>query len=205
MTMPGPIRSSERLEPRLLSRAPGASRDVGAYAPLLGPSPAPWQTPRKPTAHADRGAANSPTVAPATYNWNGFYAGGQMGYAWGTSNWTASSPGRRRLRLAQSRAADRHLRRDRKLLRRLASRLQLHAAEPHRPRRRGRRIVPDLSGSGRHLDRRHRTSPRRRSARKPMARRCWRPAPCAAASVTRPATGCSTRPAASPGPTTSSR
>jgi high affinity Mn2+ porin len=29
----------------------------------------------------------------STYNWNGFYAGGQMGYAWGTSNWTASSPG----------------------------------------------------------------------------------------------------------------
>ena len=27
------------------------------------------------------------------YNWNGFYAGGQLGYAWGTSNWTASSPG----------------------------------------------------------------------------------------------------------------
>jgi high affinity Mn2+ porin len=27
------------------------------------------------------------------YNWNGFYAGSQMGYTWGTSNWTASSPG----------------------------------------------------------------------------------------------------------------
>src|SRR6516162_1716575 len=31
-------------------------------------------------------------MGPA-YNWNGFYAGGQLGYAWGTSNWTASSPG----------------------------------------------------------------------------------------------------------------
>src|SRR6202008_1472553 len=31
-------------------------------------------------------------VGPA-YNLNGFYAGGQLGYAWGTSNWTASSPG----------------------------------------------------------------------------------------------------------------
>ena len=31
-------------------------------------------------------------VGPA-YNWSGFYAGGQLGYAWGTSNWTASSPG----------------------------------------------------------------------------------------------------------------
>src|SRR5215472_6485557 len=34
-----------------------------------------------------------PYSNPAAYNWNGFYAGGQMGYTWGTSNWTASSPG----------------------------------------------------------------------------------------------------------------
>jgi high affinity Mn2+ porin len=27
------------------------------------------------------------------YNWNGFYAGGHFGYAWGNSNWTAGSPG----------------------------------------------------------------------------------------------------------------
>jgi high affinity Mn2+ porin len=27
------------------------------------------------------------------YNWNGFYAGGHFGYAWGNSNFTASSPG----------------------------------------------------------------------------------------------------------------
>ena len=33
-----------------------------------------------------------PFAGPA-YNWNGFYAGGQMGYAWGSSNFTASSPG----------------------------------------------------------------------------------------------------------------
>jgi len=39
------------------------------------------------------------TKAPAipysgsAYNWNGFYAGGQLGYAWGNSDWTASSPG----------------------------------------------------------------------------------------------------------------
>ncbi|MGC1348554.1 MAG: carbohydrate porin [Xanthobacteraceae bacterium] len=33
-----------------------------------------------------------PFTGPA-YNWNGFYAGGQMGYAWGSSNFTASSPG----------------------------------------------------------------------------------------------------------------
>ena len=34
-----------------------------------------------------------PYANPTAYNWNGFYAGGQMGYAWGTSNWTASSSG----------------------------------------------------------------------------------------------------------------
>src|SRR5271165_2557926 len=33
-----------------------------------------------------------PFAGPA-YNWNGFYAGGHLGYAWGTSNFTASSPG----------------------------------------------------------------------------------------------------------------
>jgi high affinity Mn2+ porin len=37
-----------------------------------------------------------PVVAPPfppAYNWNGFYAGGHLGYAWGTSNWTSNSPG----------------------------------------------------------------------------------------------------------------
>jgi opacity protein-like surface antigen len=38
-------------------------------------------------------AAPIPYANPAAYNWNGFYAGGQMDYTWGTSNWTASSPG----------------------------------------------------------------------------------------------------------------
>jgi high affinity Mn2+ porin len=33
-----------------------------------------------------------PFAGPA-YNWNGLYAGGHLGYAWGTSNFTASSPG----------------------------------------------------------------------------------------------------------------
>jgi opacity protein-like surface antigen len=51
---------------------------------------------------AERAKADDPMVTkappipyanPAAYNWNGFYAGGQMGYAWGTSNWTASLPG----------------------------------------------------------------------------------------------------------------
>jgi high affinity Mn2+ porin len=29
---------------------------------------------------------------PAVYDWSGFYAGGRVGYAWGNSNWTASTP-----------------------------------------------------------------------------------------------------------------
>jgi high affinity Mn2+ porin len=37
----------------------------------------------------------APTIpfsnSPA-YNWAGFYAGGHIGYAWGSSNWTASTP-----------------------------------------------------------------------------------------------------------------
>jgi high affinity Mn2+ porin len=31
--------------------------------------------------------------ADSAYNWNGFYAGGRVGYAWGSSSWTASSAG----------------------------------------------------------------------------------------------------------------
>jgi high affinity Mn2+ porin len=30
-----------------------------------------------------------PYTGPSVYNWNGFYAGGHLGYAWGISNWTA--------------------------------------------------------------------------------------------------------------------
>ena len=51
-------------------------------------------------ASAERAAADDMRTTPAlttlfgssSYNWTGFYAGGQMGYAWGTSTWTASSP-----------------------------------------------------------------------------------------------------------------
>ena len=31
--------------------------------------------------------------APSGYDWSGFYAGGHLGVAWGSSNWTASTPG----------------------------------------------------------------------------------------------------------------
>jgi high affinity Mn2+ porin len=32
--------------------------------------------------------APPPSSIPADFNWTGFYAGGHLGYAWGTSNWT---------------------------------------------------------------------------------------------------------------------
>ena len=34
-----------------------------------------------------------PVKPPAStaYDWTGFYAGGHLGYAWGSSNWTAST------------------------------------------------------------------------------------------------------------------
>jgi high affinity Mn2+ porin len=35
----------------------------------------------------------TPSYATPGYNWTGFYAGGSVGYAWGTSNWTSSTPG----------------------------------------------------------------------------------------------------------------
>ena len=44
-------------------------------------------------------ADSSPPIAvkaapvPTVYDWSGFYAGGRVGYAWGTSNWTSSTPG----------------------------------------------------------------------------------------------------------------
>ena len=35
-----------------------------------------------------------PYSAPSSaYDWRGFYAGGHVGYAWGNSNWTATTPG----------------------------------------------------------------------------------------------------------------
>ena len=45
---------------------------------------------------ADLSSLPAPVVAPpfpTAYNWTGFYAGGRVGYAWGTSNWTSSTPG----------------------------------------------------------------------------------------------------------------
>ena len=38
-------------------------------------------------------AFKAPSAAPASYDWTGFYLGGHLGDAWGSSRWTASSPG----------------------------------------------------------------------------------------------------------------
>ena len=38
-------------------------------------------------------AFKAPSGAPASYDWTGFYVGGHLGDAWGSSRWTASSPG----------------------------------------------------------------------------------------------------------------
>jgi high affinity Mn2+ porin len=32
-------------------------------------------------------------TAPAPFDWSGFYVGGHLGYAWGNSNWTVTTPG----------------------------------------------------------------------------------------------------------------
>ena len=37
-------------------------------------------------------AAPISSSAASAYDWSGFYAGGHLGYAWGSSNWTASTP-----------------------------------------------------------------------------------------------------------------
>src|SRR5271155_965760 len=35
--------------------------------------------------------APPPALAPPAYDWTGFYVGGHLGYAWGSSNWTTPS------------------------------------------------------------------------------------------------------------------
>ena len=38
-------------------------------------------------------AFKAPAAAPASYDWTGFYVGGHLGDAWGSSRWTANSAG----------------------------------------------------------------------------------------------------------------
>ena len=42
---------------------------------------------------ADLGLKDTATPAPALYDWTGLYIGGHTAYAWGTSNWAASTIG----------------------------------------------------------------------------------------------------------------
>ena len=145
-----------------------------------------------------------PYVGSSNYNWNGFYGGGNLGLAWGRSNWTAGPGLSGTNNLFQTidifdEAGS--------FLAGLQGGYNYMLPNRIRARRRSRCIVSSLSNAAggreslRPLYRRHfnltSTDARRR---KPTARRCWLPAPCAAASATRRAIGCSTRPAASPGP-----
>src|SRR6516165_10304742 len=34
----------------------------------------------------------APPLAASNFDWNGFYVGGHMGYAWGRSGWTGETP-----------------------------------------------------------------------------------------------------------------
>ena len=75
----------------------------------------------------------TPTKAPpgpvaAGYDWSGFYAGGHLGVAWGSSNWTASTIAAPTPGVSGSFGLFQPIntfKRDRKLLRRTAGRLQL--------------------------------------------------------------------------------
>ena len=42
-------------------------------------------------------AAPIPYSVPAAYDWSGFFAGDHLGYAWGSSNWTGTTPAARAL------------------------------------------------------------------------------------------------------------
>ena len=142
-----------------------------------------------------------PDVSSSAYNWNGFYAGGQLGYAWGRSSWTArprwgpniSGSFRTIDIFSQSgsffgglQAGYNYM-----LPNRVVIGAEVDATFPAR-----------APGSVWHLHRRISNLSSPTLGRKPLARLCWLPAPRAAASATRRAAGCFTRPAASPGPTT---
>ena len=53
--------------------------------------------PAKSAAADDIMVTKTPAIPYAAgssgYNWSGLYAGGHLGYAWGSSNWTATTPG----------------------------------------------------------------------------------------------------------------
>ena len=84
--------------------------------------------------------------ANSAHNWNGFYAGARVGYAWGSSNWKESSSG------APNSSGSLNLFQPLNVFNdtgsfslRVAGWLQLHVAKPHRDRRGGRCYIPWLS------------------------------------------------------------
>jgi high affinity Mn2+ porin len=89
MILPGPITPS-----RALSRA--FSRARLARAAMLGSGALAfaWAL-AVATQAADMPplAFKAPAAAPASYDWTGFYVGGHLGDAWGSSRWSANSPG----------------------------------------------------------------------------------------------------------------
>ena len=93
-------------------------------------------------------AAPIPYSVPAAYDWSGFFAGGHLGYAWGSSNWTGTTPAARAL--SSSGSIDLFQSFDAfedtgSYFEGTPSRLQLHAAEPRPHRRRSGRLDPVIS------------------------------------------------------------
>ena len=94
MIRPGPITSSSPLS-RAVSRARLAraamlgSGTLASAWPLRGPLAVAAQAADMPPPLAFK----APAAAPAFYDWTGFYVGGHLGDAWGSSRWTANSAG----------------------------------------------------------------------------------------------------------------
>ena len=158
-----------------------AAPAMAAELPMAGK--APWQ----------------PPVLQA-YDWTALYVGGHLGYAGGRSNWRSPpiSPARSACSsppiFSTGRAATSG---GCKSATTTCCRTASCSAPSSTPRFRAFQISTASPSAA------SRSSPRRRAAWRAIARRCFTPAPCAVASVTLPATGCSMRPAASPGHTTS--
>ena len=163
---------------------------------------------------ADRAAADDITVtkaapisssATSAYDWSGFYAGGHLGYAWGSSNWTASTPATTSsgsLNLYQPFDAFKgtgsffeglQAGYNDVLPNRVVIGAETDVSLPSFP-------SPQPVSASAALQR----SRCRRSAHRATARTSLLSARCAAASVTRPAIGCFTPLAALPGPMISS-
>ena len=120
--------------------------------------------------------APPPSSIPADFSWTGFYVGSHLGYAWGSSNWTRAARPRGSLNLFQpSNASTRReaSSRDCKPAIITCSRTVSSSALKSMLRFRLSQISPASPLAA------PRCFPRRRSARRALARRCCRPARCA--------------------------